>query len=218
MKLPSLLRSVVILALLCGCDVHSLHPSLKGDGAVKTESRQIANFTELEIGGAYEVKWASGPPSLTITGDENLLPNIKSAVVGSTLKIRSESSFESRHAVQIFVNSSALVRLQLNGAVNFTARRVSSANFAIVSEGASTIQVDGNVTNLNVELNGASRLNAPALNSKSADITLSGASNADIAVKDALKATISGAATLTYSGQPTTVEKQTSGVSSIHHR
>ncbi|EDY20677.1 hypothetical protein CfE428DRAFT_1874 [Chthoniobacter flavus Ellin428] len=218
MNFPSLLRYVVIIALLCGCDVRSLHPSLQGDGIGKTDYRQISNFTEVEIDGAYQVQWASGPASLTITGDENLLPNIKSEVMGSTLKIRSESSFQSRHGIKIALHSSALVRVQLHGAVNLTAQRISATNFAVVSEGASTVQVDGNVTNLIVEFNGASRFNAPALNSKSADITLTGASNADIAVKDTLKATISGAATLTYSGLPTTVEKQTSGVSSIHHK
>ena len=216
MKLASLLRHFATAALLGGCTVRT--GSIKGDGNLRTEQRQISDFSALDAAGAYDVQWSSGAPSLTITTDQNLLPNIHSEVTGDTLKIHSEGSLAPTRGIKIVIQSNALARVNLTGAVMLTAQRVAAAGFAAASAGASTINVDGNVTNLTVELTGASRLNASGLNSKSADVSLVGASSADVAVQETLKTTITGAGSLTYTGQPTTVEKQVTGAGSIHHK
>lgn len=216
MKLASLLRHFATTALIGGCTVPP--GSIKGDGNVKTEYRQISDVTMVDIAGAYDVQWSSGAPSLAITTDQNLLPHIQSEVSGGILKIHSEGSLAPTRGTRIVINSSALVRVNLAGAVSLTARRVASASFAISSAGASTLNVDGNVTDLTAELTGACRLNAPLLNAKSADVSLVGASSADVAVKETLKTTITGAGSLTYSGQPATVEKQITGAGSIRHK
>lgn len=216
MKLASLFRHFVTAALLGGCSVRA--GSIKGDGNIQTEHRQISDFSVLDAVGAYEVQWSSGAPSLTITADQNLLSNIHSEVSGDTLKIHSEDSLAPTRGIKIVIQSSALARVNLAGAITLTAQRVAAASLAIASAGASTINVDGSVTSLSVELTGASRLNASGLSAKSVDVSLMGASSADVAVKETLKTTITGAGSLTYSGQPATLEKQITGAGSIHHK
>jgi hypothetical protein len=214
MKLASLFRYVATAAFLGGCTVQPL----KGDGKISVDHRQISNFTSLEAAGAFVVQWSSGPPSLTVTADQNLLPHIRTRVSGDLLKIDTDTPIVPTRRVTIVVSSGALTRVDLAGAVALTASRVTSAAFLLTATGASTINVDGNVSELNVELTGASRLNAATLNSKSANVTLTGASSADIAVKESLKATITGAGVLAYSGQPGSVEKQITGAGTLLHK
>lgn len=214
MKLASFFRHIATAALLGGCSVRGI----KGDGNITMEVRQISEVTSLDVSGAYEVQWRSGPPSLTITTDQNLLSHVRTEVSGNTLKIRSDDGLAPTKGIKIAFTSSGLSHLDLTGAVIVTAQKVSSGAFSIAAAGASTINMDGSVTEFTVNLTGASRLNAPSLNTKSADVTLVGASSADIAVEEALKATVTGAGSLTYSGQPKSIEKQVTGAGSIRHR
>ena len=86
------------------------------------------------------------------------------------------------------------------------------------STGASDITVDGSVTEPGATLTAASKLNAKSLQTKTATLSLTGASDADIAVAEKLTASITGAGSLTYSGNPKSVEQNITGVGSIRHR
>jgi hypothetical protein len=68
----------VLAAVIAGCSL----PGIKGDGVLKTSSIPISDFSALEVSGAYQIKWSSGKPALTISTDENLLPLITTSITG----------------------------------------------------------------------------------------------------------------------------------------
>jgi len=216
MNLTSFFRHFATAAFLGGCTVHT--QSIKGDGNIKTENRTITEATTIDAAGAFEIRWSSGAPSLVITTDQNILPHIHTEMNGQTLKIFSDESIAPTKGVQVVVTSRALDRLDLTGAVHLVANKVSASTFSVSTAGATTIDIDGSATTLNVNLTGASKLNASGLQTKTAKVTLVGASSGEVSVTDALDATVTGAGSLTYSGEPKSVERQVTGAGSIHHK
>ena len=67
-------------------------------------------------------------------------------------------------------------------------------------------------------MTGASELAASALQTKTAEISTTGAAEAEIAVAETLKVAITGAGKVTYSGNPPTIEKHITGAGSIRHK
>jgi hypothetical protein len=95
---------------------------------------------------------------------------------------------------------------------------LSEPSFALESKGASQVSLDGNIERLLVDMTGASQLAADGLQAKTAEISTTGAGDADVTVTDTLKVAITGAGKVTYSGNPPTIKKQITGAGSIRHR
>ena len=76
---------------------------------------------------------------------------------------------------------------------------------------------DGTVDELMATMSGASKLVADELQVRTAQLSISGAGKAEVAVSESLKVAISGAGRVTYRGN-TTVERQISGAGSVRQR
>lgn len=84
------------------------------------------------------------------------------------------------------------------------------------SSGASTCNISGKSSKLNIKCTGASKIYAKNLISKTTDVNLSGASIAEVYAKDELKLTISGASSLKYKAESNTkILKNITGISSV---
>ena len=78
--------------------------------------------------------------------------------------------------------------------------------------------LDGNVDELITDMTGASKLEANSLQTKTAEISSTGASHAEVAVSESLKVSITGAGKVIYSGNPPTIEKHVTGAGTIRHK
>ena len=201
------------IALVAGCS-----PGIKGDGVIVTTNAPISEFSVLEVSGAYKIKWSPGKPALSISTDQNLLPLITMKVAGNTLEIDQQQNLRPTKGITVNVSSASLGTVRLNGAVSLTASNVSAQDLKLECNGACSIRLDGSVTNLKVSFSGASSLSARSLRSQTARIELNGASSVDVTVSESLDASISGAGSVTYGGNPKTVEQKISGVGRIQSR
>jgi hypothetical protein len=86
------------------------------------------------------------------------------------------------------------------------------------STGAARVTLDGSVDELLADMTGASELKANALQTKTAEISTTGAADAELAVSEILKVAITGAGKVSYSGNPKTIEKHITGAGSIRHK
>lgn len=202
------------IAVIAGC----APPGIKGDGVVTTTNRPIADFSTLRADGAYRIKWSSGKPAITISTDQNLLALITTSVTGDTLHIDRKETLRPTKGIMINVLSVSQKEVLLNGAVSLTASNVSGSDLKLESNGASSINVEGSVTNLEANFSGAGSLDAKALQTQTTKVSLSGACSADVTVSESLEGSISGAGAITYGGNPKTVEKNISGVGRIQPR
>jgi len=207
-----LLAACVVVVV--GCHL----PGVRGKGQIKTEERQVGAFANLDAGGAFEIEWESGSPALRITTDENLLPYIENNVSDDTLRLHTREHVWPTHGIKVVISSPTRTGGRIRGAVKLTVKQLSGPTFALESKGASEISLDGKVDRLLVDMTGASQLAADGLQARTAEISTTGAGDAEVAVTDTLKVVITGAGKVTYSGNPATINKQITGAGSIRHR
>jgi len=202
------------LLLIAGCRVGGI----MGNGHIVNDTRSVADFSEIEAGGGFQIEWISGPPSVTITTDQNLLQYITAENEDHRLRLHSRGNMWSSHGIKVAVSSSTRAGAKLTGAAKLTANQLSGHSFAIESTGAAKVSLDGTVDELVTDMTGASKLEAGSLKTKTAEISSTGASHAEVAVSDTLKVSITGAGKVIYSGNPPTIEKHISGAGSIRHK
>ena len=212
-KIPIVLLAGCVV-LVGGCHL----PGIRGNGHIKTEDRPIAAFANLDAGGAFEIEWQNGSPALRITMDENLLPYIESNVSDDVLHLRTRKHVWPTHGIKVVISSPTRAGGKIRGAVKLTANQLSGPIFALETKGASQVSLDGSVDRLLVDMTGASQLAAAGLRAKTAEISTTGAGDAEVAVTDTLKVVITGAGKVTYSGNPPTIKKQITGAGSIRHK
>ena len=211
----------ILIVLLAGCVVlvFGCHlPGIRGNGQIKTEERTIAAFVNLDGAGAFEIEWQNGSPAVRITTDENLLRYVETNVSGDTLHLRTREHVWPTHGIKVVISSPTRTGGKMRGAIKLTAKQLSGPIFALEAKGASQVSLDGSVDRLLVDMTGASQLAAAGLQAKIAEISTTGAGDAEVAVTDTLKVVITGAGKVTYSGNPPTIKKQITGAGSIRHK
>jgi hypothetical protein len=213
MKKISFVFLAACVVLAAGCR----WVGIRGNGHIKTEERTISAFSEIDAGGAFVIEWQSGPPGLRITTDENLLSYIESDVSGETLHLRTHEQIWPTHDTKVVISSPTRVGARIRGAVKLTAKQLSGPKFALEASGASRVSLDGNIDELLADMTGASELEAGGLHTKTAQISTTGAGDAEIAVAETLKVAITGAGKVSYSGNPT-IEKHITGAGSVHRK
>jgi hypothetical protein len=191
---------------------------VRGNGNIKSDERTIGAFASIDASGAFEIEWQNGAPALRITTDENLLPYIENNISGDILRLRTREQIWPTRGVKIVISSPTRAGVRISGAVKLTAKQLTGPKFALEATGASRVSLDGSVDQLLADMTGASELNASGLQTRTAQISTTGAGDAEIAVSETLKVAITGAGKVTYSGNPKTVEKHISGAGSIRHK
>ena len=202
----------LLAVLLAGCNI-TIAPALRGSGVAKTESREVAKFSEIEVGSAIQLAVTVGEPtSLVVTADDNVLPLVRTEVVGDRLKIYLDTSLSTNIGVQVKASTPELSSLVGSGATKVNATGVTGEKFQIELHGASTGELSSNAevmdvtlsgasrgeltgacNQLNVECSGASQIDAADYAADKVTAELSGASSAQLNVKEALAVEASGA-------------------------
>jgi Putative auto-transporter adhesin, head GIN domain len=201
------------IALASGCR----WVGIRGNGHIETDDRTISAFTEIDAGGAFEIEWQSGSPALHITTDENLLSYVETDVSDDTLHLHTHEQIWPTHGIKVVVSSPTRTGARMRGAVKLTAKQLTGPKFALEASGASRVSLDGTINELLADTTGASQLTAGGLQTKTAEISTTGAADVEIAVAETLKVAITGAGKVSYSGNPT-IEKHITGAGSVHRK
>jgi hypothetical protein len=212
-KLPILALSFLFL-LSAGCDWRGV----RGNRNIKTEQRPVTSFNRIEAGGFYDIQWQPGPPSLSITTDENLLSHIETSIIGTALKIETHGQIAPTHGIKVIITSESLGGAELSGALRLSANQLSGDRFVLDTSGATKVTLSGQANRLLASLTGASRLNAETLQAQDVEVSVTGAGRADVMATNSLKAAITGAGRVSYGGSPKSIEKKITGAGKISPR
>ena len=211
----------VTIVFLAGCVVLAAGcrwVGIRGNGHIKTDQRTISSFANIDAGGAFQIEWKSGAPALSITTDENLLPYIDNQISRETLHLHTREQIWPTRGIKVVISTPTRTGARISGAVKLTANQLSDPRFALKSTGAAEVTLEGNIDELLANMTGASELHAGGLQTKTTEISTTGAADAEIAVSETLKVAITGAGKVSYSGSPKTIEKHISGAGSIRHK
>jgi hypothetical protein len=203
---------------MSGCNyIHA--DQVVGSGVSKTEKREVPSFDSIDASGALDVEVVcQKEPSLELEGDDNLLPLLKTEVRGGTLYIKSEKSFSARKGIRVRITAPNIQNISSSGASSFQVSNIKNEKLRIQNSGASNINLSGQTVALELELSGASKADTEKLIAERVTVNLSGAGKANVYASDELNAEVSGAGSVTYSGDPKTVNRNVSGVGSISRK
>jgi hypothetical protein len=216
-------------------------PGEPGSGHIVTESREVHDFSTIDVSYPVQITIQQGEvESLKIEAEDNVLPGLKTQVVQGDLEIfyKSENGkhINPTHPVKITIVVKDLTAvdfssagelnivglktqdldLDLSGAGNLKLENVSIQNLVVGLSGAGSLTASGTADNLELNISGVGSHHGAELNSKSAQVDISGLGSATVWVDDELTASISGAGSVNYYGSPS-VSKNVSGLGSVTH-
>ena len=227
------MKKIVLFAVLAL--VLSSCAGVRGNGKVKRETRNVGKFTEIEVGGGFNVHLKQDDKEgLIVEADANLLDFIVTRVEGKELIIKTSKSISNFKKMDIYITYTQLEEINVSGACDLDAENTVKAEFlGIDASGASDIDLEIECDGLNIEasgssdidlrgnaeiteydISGASDVNAVNLYTKRCKIECSGASSIKVNVSKKLEVSASGASSVGYRGNPKDVKTKVSGASS----
>ena len=215
--------------------------TITGNGNVKKETRDVTGFTGVALSGNMNVQLAYGTSNtITVEGDENLLPYIETKVQDGVLQVKTKNrtGLKTRSKLMVYVSLTKVTELRVSGSGNIT------GNGDFSNDGKTNIAVSGS-GNINVGMNsfnetkiavsGSGNVTLKGNSTNNIDATISGSGNidcGDVACNDvfahvsgsgnikvyanrSIDAKVSGSGNIYYKGSATNINLKSSGSGKI---
>jgi Putative auto-transporter adhesin, head GIN domain len=206
------------LSMLSGCFFNL--GGLRGSGIVKTESREVGEFSSIssESVGKVTVK-QTGKESLTITADDNILPLLESHVADKILYLTmaKNTNINPTKPIEFVVEIKNLESLNIKGVGSIEVKDIRGKRLSVSLDGVGTMTIAGSVDVLDLSLSGVGSFQGENFKTKQATVRNSGVGSAVVNVSDELDATVSGVGSVEYIGSPQ-VRESGQGVGSVKKR
>lgn len=197
----------------------SFGSGIKGSGVAAIEARDITDFNSVDVGGVFQVEiTAQKDFAVEVEADDNLLQYIETEVSGGTLRITSDKRLNPSSPIRIRISAPDIERIKSSGASKVSLNDLKNSELTVDTSGVSKVTLAGQTANLTVDVSGASHIDAENLAAENANIDASGASHVSVNVLNELRSDASGASKIRYTGSPKSVEKNTSGASSVKQK
>lgn len=198
---------------------------ITGSGKVITENRTIGSFSlvRMEINGTLEIRQGT-TESLTVTGEDNVLPLLVTNVQSGELviKYRPFTSIRTNKPVQINLTVINLAELDLSSSGKVTVSSIKTGDFKLTLSssgdiGIEQIQADkitaslsssgnilakGSASELDLRVSGSGSFQTGDLQVQKADVRLSSSGDVTVWVTESLSVNISSSGNVTYYGNP----------------
>jgi len=192
---------------------------VKGSGTAKTEVRPVAGFSGVDIAGSVTVELSiAAEPRVEVTGDDNLIALVDTQVRDDVLSIGNHGSMRPVVPLRIRVAAPRITTLSVSGATTVAVHGVRDDQLSITLQGAATVHGDGAVRQLTIDASGAGTLDLAGLTAERAGVKATGSATVVVDVTQALDVHVSGAATVTYHGNPPELHKDVGGAGSLVRR
>lgn len=212
--------------------------NVTGNGKIVTETRNTSDYDSVKISGSFDVDLVSGREgTISIKGEENLMPYIKVEVEDHVLKIYTQKNTSIRKSkrVQITVPfekisevslagsgdiqtknniKSDTFKAKLSGSGNFNLG-VDSNDFDLSLSGSGNVRLKGTADNFSTKLSGSGDIDAGDLKSKNVQVNVSGSGNSRVNCNESLTARVSGSGNIKYGGNPEKRDVKVSGSGNI---
>lgn len=214
-------------------------PSTPGSGKVITQTRDVDDFTAIQMDYFAQVTVTQGSAtSVKVEAEDNVLPGLQTRVRNDALEIfykvedgehvrptkpikitivvkdLKEVDFGSAGELTLNGIETDALDISLSGAGNLKVNDLVVRKFGVDLSGAGSMSASGEADDFTLNISGFGSFNGKELHSKTADINLSGAGSATVWVDDKLDANVSGVGSVNYYGSPS-VSKNVSGVGSV---
>lgn len=229
----------LLVALVSLTALYSFQPweTLKGNGNMKKETREVGSFTGLHTNGSMNVDISYGTSnSITIEADENLLPFMETTVKNGvlTIKPKDNKNLRSNEKLIVHVSMEKMTEVKLSGSGNVKGNGnfsndgatdfnlsgsgnvdIAAGTFGSTSVGISgsgNVHISGNHTNtLEARISGSGNIDCSGLNTDDVKAKVSGSGNIKVFANKSIDAAVSGSGDIYYKGKATNVNMKSSG-------
>ena len=211
--------------------------TIKGNGQVKKETREVSAFTSLSSGGAMDVQIAYGNSnSISVEADENLLPYIETSVQDGRLTIRSKKNvnLKPRSKMVVHVSMTQITSLQQSGSGNINGegafKNDGKTDISISGSGNIKLSFDsfkdlelstagsgnmdlkgGSTNNIEAKISGSGNIDCLSISSNNVDVKISGSGNVKVYANNSIDAKISGSGNVFYKGKAQNIQSKVAG-------
>lgn len=214
-------------------------PSKPGSGKLVTETRDVADFTGIELSYPARVTVTQGEStSVKVEAEDNIQPGLQTRVRNDKLEIfydaQDGAHVNPRKIVKITIVVKDLREVDFSSAGELSLDGLQTDELNVSVSGAGSVELnDISTTSLNVSLSGAGSVSASGetdsfdlnisgfgsfdgkdLQSQTVTVELSGAGSATVWADEELDARVSGVGSVNYYGSPQ-VSQQISGVGNV---
>lgn len=197
---------------------------VRGNGDVKSEDRQAANFNSISSHGGYDVHLTQGSSfNVKVEAESNLLPYIETIVDGNELRIRTKEGYwlRSKKNMVVYVTAPSFTKVSTMGSGNIVSESKLNNTSPIEMEvaGSGDIKVDINAPEVKAELRGSGNIvvngetraftgsirgsgdiKASNLKAENVDVDIAGSGNADVFASVKLNVDVKGSGDVRYQG------------------
>ena len=214
-------------------------PSVKGNGRVTEETREVDEFDQIKVSRGMNVYITQGSPAkVVVIADNNLHEIIRTDVEGDVLKIYTEENIRWAKEKKVMVTVEKLTGVDASsGANGYSQAQIMSENLELKATSGANLTMDVNTKYLkadcssgaNIKLSGLAKeaeLEASSgANLKGADLKAdyckmraSSGGNVSSTVVEKLEAKASSGGNIIYYGEPTSTDVDTSSGGNIHRK
>jgi hypothetical protein len=209
-----------------------------GNGVSREDTRQVGDFTGVEVQAGLKAKVSVGPKSVSVSGDENLVALVQTEVEDDKLVVKLQKGARVRGTsglrititspqvksvgasggaeVEVDAGATDSFAAAASGGSDIAVRGLDTKSLAVDASGGSEVKVQGRANALAVEASGGSEVHGKELsNLKSLAVEASGGSQVDANPAESLAAELSGGSTLEVDSSPAQRAVETSGGSQV---
>lgn len=216
-----------------------LGPSVKGNGRVTEETRQVDEFDQIKVSRGMNVYITQGSPAeVVVIADNNLHEIIETVVDGGVLKIRARENIRWAKEKKVMVTVEKLNAVGASSGSNvYSLSQIMSPNLELnASSGANltmeinadhlksdcssgaNIKLSGLAKNAELEASSGANLIGKELNADNCKMKASSGANVSSCVKAELEADASSGGNVVYYGEPTSTNVNSSSGGNIHRK
>jgi len=178
---------------------HGLH----GSGVQAEEDRAVAEFRAIELDASATVRVQVGQtPSVHLSGDDNLLAEVRTRVANGVLSIDLSRSCDFHRGLEIVIGTPSLERFSLEGSGDVRIQGLAAERLKLAIEGSGTVRALGTARELIGSIEGSGDLSLAELEAARAELSIEGSGAMDVRVTEALHYSIEGSGSIRYAGTP----------------
>jgi Putative auto-transporter adhesin, head GIN domain len=183
------------------------------------QTRSVAPFTTVSNSGPLNLRIEVGKAqSVVVEGDDDFVAELETEVVGGELRLHmhhSDTTFHNTHSLHVKITVPQLTAFAMSGAGNTTITNMSGDKLDVQFAGAGNLKADGVVKKLRLNVSGVGSIDTRELHADEADVNVAGVGSVRVWASMQLDASVGGVGSLTYYGEPKTVNTRGGGLGSI---
>jgi len=188
---------------------------IKGSGVKRSINRKVGAFLSVILEGGFNVNYRHGSPSLSITGDVNIIEHVLASVTNQTLRLSIDKSYSSSYPIAIDISSQSLQEMNLAGVGEVKLDNLKTDQLTINITGTGDVSVTGKANTLKLIVQGTGDVMARYLDSDAVTVELEGTGNVEVTAHSKLDVNMTGVGNVLYFGSPQNISKQISGVGDV---